>query len=117
MLVGGTWAPLISRWNLGTISRWVPLVGGTWEPLVGGTWGPLVGGTWVPLVGGTWVPLVGGTWEPLEGGTWVPLAVAEIHFFRWGGGGGRSLLNFRQNFQISDNPPHLHSKRLFLALL
>jgi hypothetical protein len=32
--------------------------------------------------------------------------------------GGRSLLNFRQNFQISDNPPpHLHSKRLFLALL
>ena len=32
--------------------------------------------------------------------------------------GERSLLNFRQNFQISDNPPpHLHSKRLFLALL
>jgi hypothetical protein len=33
--------------------------------------------------------------------------------------GGRSLLNFRQNFQISDNPPppHLHSKRMFLSLL
>jgi hypothetical protein len=45
--------------------------------------------------------------------------VAEIHFFQWGGGGGggRSLPNFRQNFQISDKPPHLHSKRLFLALL
>ena len=35
------------------------------------------------------------------------------------GGGGQSLLNFRQNFQISDKPPpppHLHSKRLFLDL-
>ena len=35
------------------------------------------------------------------------------------GGGGQRLLNFRQNFQISDKrppPPHLHSKRLFLAL-
>jgi hypothetical protein len=31
--------------------------------------------------------------------------------------GGRSLLNFRQNFQISDKSHHLHSKRLFLALL
>jgi hypothetical protein len=31
--------------------------------------------------------------------------------------GGRSHLNFRRNFQISDKPPHLHSKRLFLALL
>jgi hypothetical protein len=31
--------------------------------------------------------------------------------------GGQSLLNFRQNFEISDvPPPHLHSKRLFLAL-
>ena len=29
-------------------------------------------------------------------------AVAEIHFVRWG---GHSLLNFRQNFQISDIPP------------
>jgi hypothetical protein len=29
--------------------------------------------------------------------------VAEINFFLWGG--GQSLLNFRQNFQISDNPP------------
>jgi hypothetical protein len=28
--------------------------------------------------------------------------VAEIHFFRWG---GQNLLNFRQNFQISDIPP------------
>jgi hypothetical protein len=32
-------------------------------------------------------------------------------------GGGQSLLNFRQNSQISDIPSHLHSKRLFLALL
>ena len=35
------------------------------------------------------------------------------------GGGGQSLLNFRQNFQISDIPPpspNLHSKTLFLAL-
>ena len=34
------------------------------------------------------------------------------------GGGGQSLLNFRLNLQISDNPPpspHLHSKRLFLS--
>jgi hypothetical protein len=30
--------------------------------------------------------------------------------------GGQSLLNFRQNFQISDKSPYLHSKRLFLAL-
>jgi hypothetical protein len=30
--------------------------------------------------------------------------VAEIHFF-WYGGGGQSLLNFRQNFQISYIPP------------
>jgi hypothetical protein len=32
---------------------------------------------------------------------WEP--VAESHFFR--GGGGQSLLNFRQNYQISDIPP------------
>jgi hypothetical protein len=30
-------------------------------------------------------------------------SVAEIHFLRWGG--VQSLLNFRQNFQISDNLP------------
>ena len=39
---------------------------------------------------------------------------AQWRKFRWGG--GQSLLNFRLNFQISDKPPHLHSKRLFLAL-
>jgi hypothetical protein len=35
---------------------------------------------------------------------------------KWRPVGGQSLLNFRQYFQISDNPPpHLLSKRLFLA--
>ena len=34
-------------------------------------------------------------------------SVAEIHFFR----GGQSLLNFRQNFQISDNPPPFALKK------
>ena len=38
------------------------------------------------------------------------MAVAEIHFFRWG-----EIHFFRQNFQISDEPPYLHSKRPFLA--
>lgn len=33
------------------------------------------------------------------------------------GGGGQSLLNFRQKFQISDNTSHLYSKRLLWALL
>jgi hypothetical protein len=47
------------------------------------------------------------------------LAVAEIHFFLWGVGGGQSLLNFRQNFQISDNspPPTSLEKTVFNPLL
>jgi hypothetical protein len=41
--------------------------------------------------------------------------VAEIHFFR---GGGQSLLNFRQNFQISDIPPPFAlEKTVFSPLL
>jgi hypothetical protein len=39
----------------------------------------------------------------------------KFTFSGGGGGGGQSLLNLQQNFQISDKPPHLHSRRLFLA--
>jgi hypothetical protein len=40
--------------------------------------------------------------------------VAEIHFFRWR---GQSLLNFRQNFQISYTPPFALEKTVFSPLL
>ena len=42
------------------------------------------------------------------------IAVAEIHFS--GGGGGQALQISNKTFKFP-KPPHLDSKRLFLALL
>ena len=39
----------------------------------------------------------------------------KFTFFRWGG--GQSLLNFRQNFQISDNPPPFALEKAVFSLL